>query len=192
MDLKQLFLEARSYRRFKQNIKISTNELKEILALIRYTPSPMNMQPLKFILINNEETNEKIFEYLKWAAFLPDWNGPVEGEKPAAYIIILGETEKSKFIGWDYGIALQTLILGAMEKGIGACAIASSDKKQVRKVLEIDDKYELAAVVAFGKPAEKVVIDDMREEEYKYWRDNQDIHHVPKRTLDSLIERVIE
>jgi nitroreductase len=192
MELKELLKKTRSCRRFIQEENIDQNELRDIVDNIRYTGSPANFQPLKFIPVNNREKNEMIFPHLKWAAYLTDWEGPEEGEKPAAYIVILGNRSMSLHIDWDYGIALQTILLSAREKGYGGCAIAACNKEKIREILDVPGELEIAAVVALGKPKEKVVIDDMEKANIKYWRDENDVHHVPKRTTDELIHSVFE
>ncbi len=187
LTLRELFLKNRSYRRFFQEEKISTDFLKEIVDNTRLMPSPANLQPLKYAIVNNEEINQKLFRYLKWAAYLPQWDGPEEGERPSAYIVILGNRGISGHIAWDYGIALQTIQLSAVEKGYGACAIVSCDKEKIRELLQIPQELEIACVMALGKPKETVVIDNVTDGNIKYWRDDQQIHHVPKRKLDDLI-----
>ena len=192
MELKELLKKTRTYRRFIQEENIDQDELRDIIDNIRYTGSPANLQPLKFIPINNREMNKKIFPHLKWAAYLIDWKGPEEGEKPAAYIVILGNRSISLHIDWDYGIALQAILLSAMEKGYGGCAIAACNKEKIREILDVPRELEIAAVVALGKPNENVVIDDMEKANIKYWRDENDVHHVPKRTTDELILKVVD
>lgn len=183
---------CRSYRRFNQNELIRLVELRDIIDHVRLMPSPSNLQPLKFVLVNRRETCQAIFPHLKWAAYLEDWDGPEEGERPAAYIIMLGNRKMSLHIDWDYGIALQIITLSITEKGYGACAIAACNKKKISEILDIPPEYELGCVVALGKPRETVVIDEVKHGNIKYWRDEQDIHHVPKRSIDELILKVIE
>jgi len=192
MNFKELMLACRSYRRFNQNHMITQAELRDIIDHVRLMPSPANLQPLKFILINRRETCQAIFPHLKWAAYLENWEGPEEGERPAAYIVMLGNRKMSLHINWDYGIALQILMLSNTEKGYGGCAIAACNKKKIAEILEIPADYEIGCVVALGQPRETVVIDKVKHGNIKYWRDGQDIHHVPKRSIDELILKVIE
>lgn len=192
MDFKELLLKNRSYRRFNQAEKIPTSDLKEWLANIRLTPSPANLQPLKFILVNREDQNRQLFPLLKWAAYLRDWPGPAEGERPSAYIVILGNRNLSRFVDLDYGIALQTLLLSAVEKGWGGCAVASCDKNAIRRLFSVDPELEIAMVLALGRPVEKVAIEEVEAGDIKYWRDENRVHHVPKRSLDELIYKVLE
>ncbi|HLP46014.1 MAG TPA: nitroreductase family protein, partial [Candidatus Kapabacteria bacterium] len=128
MTLRDLLLKTRSYRRFYEEKKISIEELKEMVDNVRLAPSAANKQPLKFILVTDENMNQKIFPYLRWAGYLPDWDGPGVGERPTAYIIMMGNRKESPNIDADYGIAMQTIMLSAVEKGYGGCIIGSFDK----------------------------------------------------------------
>lgn len=187
MTLRELVLKNRSYRRFQQDHQITMDELRDMVENIRYVPSGANCQPLRFILVADTGTGEKIFPCLKWAAYLKDWDGPVEGERPSAYIVILGNPKDSPSFPQDAGIAMQTILLGAVEKGYGGCLIGSVDRNKVREILEIPPQLELAVVIALGKPDEEIVIDEVKDGDIKYWRDENQVHHVPKRSLDELI-----
>jgi nitroreductase len=192
MKFRELLSRCRSYRRFAESEKIETRVLKEMIEDVRLTPSAANLQPLKFALVNQRETNEKIFPLLKWAAYLKDWEGPEPGERPSAYIILLGNRKISPYIGWDYGIALQTLLLSATDKGYGGCAIASFNQGKIADMLNLPEDLEIGCVLALGKPAETVTIDPVRAGDIKYWRDKKGVHHVPKRSVEELIFQVID
>ena len=186
--MRDLILRNRSYRRFYQEVDIKLETLKELVELARLSASAANMQPLKYILSCYPEKNSLIFPHLAWARYLTDWSGPCEGERPPAYIIILGDTEISRSFGCDHGIAAQSILLGAIEKGLGGCMIASIQKEGLRKVLEIPPQYEILLVLALGKPKETVVIETVGPSgDIKYWRDSKGVHHVPKRVLDDII-----
>jgi nitroreductase len=186
--LKDLIMKNRSYRRFQENKPVSVEDLKEMVELARCSASGGNVQPLKFMLSCDAETNGKIFPHLAWAGGLPDWDGPAEGKRPAAYIIILGDKDISSGFGVNHGIAAQSICLGAAEKGLGGCMLGSIKRENVREELAIPEQYEILLIIALGKPSEKVVIDDLEPEgDTTYWRDDDDVHHVPKRTLDELI-----
>ena len=123
-----------------------------------------------------------------WASYLKDWDGPVEGERPSAYIVVLGDTDIFKNFFWDHGIAAQSILLGAAEKGLGGCQFGSFKKESLRKVLEIKDQYEILMVIALGKAKENVVLEELEDPaDIKYWRDEKKIHHVPKRKLEDII-----
>ena len=186
--LKDLVAKNRSYRRFYEE-PISTETLKELVALARIIPSTANSQALKFYLVNTSKENEKVFRSLSWAGALPDWNGPEAGERPSAYIIILCDQTLGKNKMTDDGIAAQTMMLGAVEKGLGGCILANINRSELAESLGIDtEHYTIDLVLALGKPKESVVLVDMPESgDYRYYRDENQIHYVPKRSLEELI-----
>lgn len=192
MTFRELLIRSRSIRKFIEKEKIEIRVLKEIIEDVRLMPSAANLQPLRFVLISRQETCESIFPLLRWAAYLKDWGGPEKGQRPAAYIILLGDRKISPYIDWDCGFALQTLLLSAVDKGFGGCAIASFDKGKINELLDLSDNLETACVVALGKPAETVVIDPVKNGDIRYWRDEKAVHHVPKRSVEELVFRVIE
>lgn len=186
--LAELIKRNRSYRRFYQDEKVELDTLKELVNLARLSPTGGNVQPLKYILSNDAKKNELIFPYLVWAGYLKDWVGPAEGERPGAYIIIVGDTQINQSFGCDYGIAGQSMLLGAVEKGLGGCMIGSIQREKLRKSLNIPERYQILLILALGKPKEKVVIESVGpDNSIKYWRDENDVHHVPKRSLEDLI-----
>jgi nitroreductase len=186
MKIRELVEKNRSYRRFHQNEKIKMDVLKELVNLARLSPSAANLQPLKYILSSKDETNRKIFPTLSWAGYLKGWKGPVEGERPSAYIIVLGDTTISEDFAYDAGIASQTILLGAVELGFGGCIIGSIDREKLRDVLNIDKRFEILLVIALGKVKEKVVVEPFKGD-IRYWRDEKSVHHVPKRPLNEII-----
>ena len=185
---KDLIKRSRSYRRFHQSEYVSIETLRELVDLARLSPIEANFQELKYILLNDPEKNDIVFSCLGWAAFLKDWAGPKEGERPAAYIVILKDTTVMKRTGIGHGIAAQSILLGATEKGLGGCMLQSVDKDKLREQLNIDNTFEILLVIALGKPLEKVIIDEIDNgESAKYWRDEDNRHHVPKRKLKDII-----
>jgi nitroreductase len=188
MTMKELVLKNRSYRRFHQSESVSIETLKELVDLARLSATGGNMQPLKFIVSNDASRNDLIFPQLGWAAYLKDWAGPGDGERPSAYIIILGDTRIKTSFGCDHGIVAQSMLLGAVEKGLGGCIIATIQKPALSQALAIPNHFEVLLVIALGKPKEAVVIEPIGPSgDIKYWRDAQGVHHVPKRSLDELI-----
>lgn len=185
---KELVVKTRSYRRFHQETAVEMESLRELVELARLSASGANLQPLKYILACDRETNARIFPLLKWAGYLKDWDGPSEGERPAAYIVVLNDTEIRPDPGVDPGIAAQSIMLGATEKGLGGCMIASVDRPALRDALAIPDRFKITLVLALGVPKEEVVIEKIGpDEDIKYYRDAAGVHHVPKRALEDLI-----
>lgn len=178
----------RSYRRFHEEKQISVDTLRELINLGRLSPSGANLQPLKYMISADPEMNEKIFPSLAWAGYLKDWPGPEVGERPSAYIILLCDTEIKKDPGCDQGIAAQSILLGAVEKGLGGCMIGSINRDQLRQSLGIPDRYDIVLVLALGYPKEQVMIEDAGPDgDIKYYRDANRVHHVPKRPLSEII-----
>ena len=187
--LKELVIRNRSYRRFDENHKISADELKELIDLARLTPSSVNWQPLRYALVCDEKNNSELFPCLSWAGLLKEWNGPCEGERPTAYVVILTDTAVAKNMKTDVGIVAQTIMLGAVEKGLSGCMIGSVNRDKVFEILGINkERYSIDLVLALGKPAETVEIVDIPESGCtNYYRDENGVHYVPKRSLDDLI-----
>ena len=187
MNLSELILKTRTCRRFNENHHIGSEILENLVDLARLSPTGGNRQPLKYLLYNSPEECEKIFPYLAWAAYLKEWSGPDKGERPAAYIIMLGDKSITDTFGVDHGIAAQSIMLGATEAGLGGCIIASIKREELSEELRIPDKYEILFILALGKPVEKVIIDEITDDDVKYWRDSEGSHHVPKRNLKDLL-----
>jgi len=186
--IKDLILRNRSYRRFFEDQRVEEKTLKDLVELARLSASAANLQPLKYILSFDPKKNSLIFPYLKWAGYLKDWAGPKEGERPSCYIVILNDTRIAQFPTCDHGIAAQSMLLGAVEKGLAGCMIGSIDKEGLRGALKIPTYLEITLVLALGKPKEKVKLEAVTDEKnIKYWRDKDGLHHVPKRNLDDII-----
>jgi len=190
MSLKDLVYKTRSYRRFEESHHIELKILEGLVDLARMSASAANRQPLKYLLYNTPEFCQRIFPSIAWAGYLKEWPGPVSGEKPSAYIIILGDKSITESFSVDHGIAAQSIMLGATEAGLGGCMIASIKREELRNELNIPERFDILLILALGKPAEKILVDKIKDNDVKYWRDDQDNHHVPKRSLDELILKV--
>ncbi len=186
--LRNLVERNRSYRRFHEDVAVDWGTLERLVDLARLSPSAANLQPLKYVLSCEPARNALIFPHLAWAGYLADWPGPSEGERPAAYVIILGDTEITRSFGFDQGIAAQTMMLGAAEAGLGGCMIGSIRRDELRRALDIPARYEILLVLALGKPKETVMLEPLGTSgDIRYWRDGDGVHHVPKRRAEDLI-----
>ncbi|MFQ5485065.1 MAG: nitroreductase family protein [Desulfobacterales bacterium] len=178
----------RSCRRFYQNQAVMLETLKELVNLGRLSASAANLQPLSYILSSSPKENDQIFSCLKWKGYIKEWSGPKEGERPPAYIIVLGDTGKTKNFGCDHGIASQSILLGAREIGLSGCMVGSINRNRLRRILNISAQFKILLVLAIGKPKEQVVIEEVGADgSIKYWVDDQGVHHVPKRNLNDII-----
>ena len=186
--IRDLVLKNRTYRRFYENEAIDLETLRELVDLGRLSASGSNAQPLKYVLSCDPHKKALIFPNLGWAGHLPDWPGPPEGERPSAYIIILGDGDISRSVGCDQGIAAQSILLGATERGLGGCMIGSIRRQKIREALRIPDRYEIVLALALGKPKEHVVLEAVGPDgDVRYYRDARGFHHVPKRSLDEIV-----
>jgi nitroreductase len=186
--MKELVKSNRSFRRFKEEIDISIDVMYDCIDNARLSPSARNAQSMKFYVSNDRKINDLIFPELAWAGFIKGWEGPAQGERPSAYVIILNDLRIADKYYCDDGIAAQTIMLSMAEKGFGGCIIGSVNRNALREKLNISGYFDILYVLALGKPAETVVIEDMdKNGDYKYWRDEEGIHHVPKRSLNNLI-----
>lgn len=189
MGFLKLVENCRSYRRFEESERIGEENLRDLVNLARLTASTANSQALKYRLVFTEEECEKLFPCIAWAGALPEWDGPEKGERPSGYIVICCDLSLGKNKMWDNGITAQTMMLGAVEKGFGGCMIASFKRREAAEILGIDpEKYSLDLILALGKPKEKVVLVPLKEDgDVRYYRDENQVHYVPKRALGDII-----
>jgi nitroreductase len=184
----QLIRQNRSCRRFFEERAVSRETLLSLVDLARLSASAANLQPLKYALAWEPETNAAIFATLAWAGYLKEWPGPAPGERPAAYIVILGDHDIAANVGCDHGIAAQSILLGARAQGLGGCMIGSIKRDQLRQVLALPARYDILLVIALGAPQEEVVLTEVGPDgDIKYWRDEKGVHHVPKRRLEDIV-----
>lgn len=186
-EFEKLIKQNRSFRRFDERIKINRSVLLKLVNLARFAASAGNRQPLKYLVAYTARCNALVFPCLAWAGYLKNWPGPVPGERPAAYVIILGDTRLAKGFDCDQGIAAQSIMLGASALGFGGCMIGSIARDRLRKVMGIAPQFEILLVLALGRPKEIVRLEKVRDGNVKYWRDKTLVHHVPKRALRDII-----
>ena len=188
MDYGSLVTTARSCRRFDAARPIPLSILVWLVDLARIAPCGANRQALRYVVCNDRTRNDRVFGALRWAAYLTDWDGPAEPERPAGYVGILAPREGGAGVRVDLGIAAQTIMLGAAAQGLGCCMIGAFDRAVVEEALEVPQDYEVQLVFAIGHPAERRVLAPLGEDEsIRYWRDAQGVHHVPKRSLDDVL-----
>ncbi|MDO9110688.1 MAG: nitroreductase family protein [Desulfatirhabdiaceae bacterium] len=186
--LEDLIRKNRSCRRFIQSRSMDMNTLNELVNLGRLSASGANLQPLKYVLSCNPEKNAEIFSCLVWAAYLKDWPGPLEGERPSAYIVVLGDTAIAQDFGCDHGIASQSILLGAREKGLAGCMMGAVNREKLRDVLNLSGQHKILLVLALGVPREEIVVEPLGADgSIRYWRDSRGVHHVPKRSLKDIV-----
>lgn len=188
-----LVATTRTCRRFNEQQRLPRQTLEQLVDLARLSGSARNSQPWQYMIVDDAQHCERLFSCLGWAGYLSDWHGPSPGERPSAYLLCLlnhkwlkGSEKEAYF---DLGIASQSLLLGAAARQIMGCRIASFSAK-ANQLYAIPEHLHLELIIALGAPVERVVLDEMRDaDDIRYWRDEQQIHHVPKRSLrDVLVE----
>ena len=185
MNFRELVLKNRSTRAFDPERRISREELEQLVNLARLTPSAVNLQPLKYLLSWQEETNALILAHTAWAGLLKDISLPPEGKGPAGYIVICIDTRIPKNAATDVGIAAQTILLGAAEKGLSGCMIGAIDPK-LHDLLGLKEQYRISLIVALGRGAEDIRLVETRGNDTAYYREG-DAHYVPKRPLEEIL-----
>jgi nitroreductase len=188
MDFGQLVLRTRSYRRFDGTVAVTEATVRELIDVARCVPSAANRQPLRYVASCGSAMNARIFSTLSWAAALPGWAGPEDGERPTAYVVILHDWTVCDLVPQEVGIAAQTLLLAAVSVGLGGCMLGPTQPAALREMLQLPDHLEIVLVVALGRPSEKVVLEEAPPGgSLKYYRDPDGTHHVPKRRLEDVL-----
>ncbi len=191
MEMRDLVRRCRSYRRFDGSVRVQESTLRDLAAVARDIASAANKQPLKYILSCAPDWNQRIFETLAWAAYLEKWPGPEPEERPTAYVVILLDTSISLSADIDVGIAAQTILLAATERGLGGCMFGAVRRDELAARLALPPHLAIALVIALGTPVESVILEDLPANgSIRYYRDSQGTHHVPKRQERELIQAV--
>lgn len=186
--IKHLANTTRSYRRFRQIYPVTPELMTQWVDNARVSASAGNKQPLRYRIVTDKEQCAQIFETLTWAAALPDWNGPEPGQRPTGYIIMATDSETFKGELWrfDAGIAAQTIILSSTEEGFGGCIMLSFKRGELKKILSMPEDLEPVLVLALGRPIEDIRLVEAVQGDTTYYRDEQQVHYVPKRKLEDI------
>ena len=187
-SFRDLVAGARSYRRFNAAEKMSREELEALVDLGRMSPCGANRQAIRYALCCDQEKNAQIYDCIGWAAALPDWDGPEPQERPTGYILMLYDLSLQKAAGVNEGIAAQSIFLGAREMGYGGCMLMNIKKERLLEIFGLDPaKYGVSMLIALGVPVEKVKMVPVRNNDTNYYRDENQVHYVPKRSLEEVI-----
>ena len=195
MDVYEAVISRRSIRRFK-DVAVSYDVLEKCVNAARLAPTGRNRQLCEYIIIDDEQLLPKVFDSITtWAGQARPLGGPPSGHRPKAYIITLINSALEAELGgirriaiYDVGMAVENMILVALEQGIGSCPILSFRQNELKQILNIPDNYEIALVLALGYPDESPVL-EISNGAIEYWTDSQGTRHVPKRKLEDIIHR---
>ena len=188
--LKDLLLASRSYRSFDESVKITDAMLADWGDHVRYAPSSINLQMLKFVATTNKELCRELLANTRWAGKLKDVKLPPEGHAPVAYVVICSDNDvipTAQTFDKDVGICAQTIMLAAAESGFGGCMIGSFAPDAVAEILSLDTNLIPKLVLALGKPDERVeLVDETPDGSVTYYREGG-IHYVQKRKLETIL-----
>ena len=184
----EVAIRRRTIRRF-QDKKVPTAVLDKCVNAARLAASAANIQPLEYIVVDDEALLEQLFPAMTWAAYIRPAGNPPEGKRPRAYIFIIQNKELSRPASvYDVGIAVGFMMLVAQDEGIGSCPIYGMDRKVLQPLLKVPDSYEIPMVLALGYPDESPVEEPFTGS-VKYWKDDKGVLHVPKKGMESLLHR---
>ncbi|MCD8397433.1 MAG: nitroreductase family protein [Lachnospiraceae bacterium] len=191
MNLKELVKANRSYRGYDENRRVTREELLEMIDCARLTASSVNQQPLRYYLAYEKEDVDRIQPLTKWARGLPQMELPHPGMCPTAFVVICQDIhvcESLTRFSRDVGIVAQTILLAATEMGLGGCMIGNFSPAKISEALQLPAYLVPLLVVAIGKPAETIVMTEIGPDEpTNYYRDENDVHYVPKRRLEDIV-----
>lgn len=185
MNVYEAILSRRSIRRFKQK-SIPLKILKKLVNAARLAPSAANLQPLEYFIVNDKKLCSEIFRTISWAGYIkPKWT-PSPQERPVAYIIMLIKIPENKWYLRDISLASENIVIAAEGEEIGSCILCNIDRDKIRQILKIPEKIIIDSLIALGYKDEKSVVEDFKEN-VEYWRDENNIMHVPKRKLEDVM-----
>lgn len=185
MNVREAIENRRTIRKFKQT-QIDEADLHELIDCARLAAYGANLQPLKFKTIT--EQTEKIFSHIKWAGYLTD-GAPKDGEKPTAYIAVMGDTDikKNAEFETDAGAAVTTMMLRATELNLGTCWLGAINREKISEILNLPGNLKLLYLLAVGVPAQESRICEMKDNDVKYFMDENNVLNVPKRALTDIV-----
>lgn len=175
----------RTIRKYSRK-EVPKEVLEKCVDAARLSPSGANRQPLKYVVVNDQKLLKEVFSTLRWAGYLPDYQ-PSEEEMPRAYVVILLDKIISKNPGHDAGIVAMSISMVAYDEGFGSCILGAVDRENLRKILNVPEDLDIVLVVALGFSAENPVVDEIKDDDIKYWLDENGVLHVPKRRLKDIV-----
>ncbi len=187
VDVIEAMKTRRTIRRFKQGT-VPREVLLEMADCARLAPSAANLQPLKYIVIDDPKTVKELYGGVKLGSYLKGSEviGGDDGERPSAYIAVLFKETGVPWSLRDIGASVQNMLLAAHSRGFAACWIANVKREQVKSLLRIPDDVQLDCMVAVGIPAEKSAPVEMKDSSLYYYEKPLNLR-VPKRKLEDIV-----
>lgn len=185
MDVSESIRKRRSIRKFKDE-RIPYEDLEELVEAARLAPSSANKQPLEYLIVDDPELEEEIFEYTNWAGYL-EWE-PSKEERPRAYILVLVDEEnRTENYKVDAGLAVENICLEAVGKGLGTCILGAIDRDAIKSALNIPENKRVEFAIGIGVPDHTAMFEEAERDEIEYWMDEDGDFHVPKRRLEDIL-----
>jgi len=162
--LLKLATQRKTVREFKRAIP-SVENIEEVLNTVCQAPSGSNMQPWRFMVIDDPklktgirqaaEIGEKAFhEKLseekknKYQTMGVSWQKPMLEQAPILIAVLSDRNSpNSKPSVW---LAVGYLVLGLEAVGLGSVTYTPSDYKKVQAVLEVPDEFKLETILPIG------------------------------------------
>ena len=189
MQFKQLVDKSRSHREFDGSVRIPHDMIEKWILNASHCPSAMNMQALKYRIVDEENEVASLLPLTRWGTALPDRKLPPVGHGPSAFIVLCHDnsiTPLKPIFMIDVGICAQTIMLSAAEDGFGGCMIGSASADAVKELLSLGEELDTVLVLGLGMPEDVVRLVEFSGST-KYYRDAENVHFVPKRSLEEII-----
>lgn len=167
--LDELLLRNRSHRGYNKNYVVRQDELERIVGVCSKVPSARNQQVLRFRLVTRDTGADLVLKNIRLGAALPELHLPLPGTEPEAFIVVCSIVPESKMVDIDLGIAIQSMLLKAVEMGLNGITIGAFDKGEVQQALQLP--YEPLMILAIGKGIEKIELVNIKpQESHAYYR----------------------
>ena len=182
-SLESLLKKNRSYREYDASRPVTEADLMKLLEVVPWVGSGKNAQPLRFRLVCGPQA-KSVHPLVKLGAALPQEHLPHPGEEPSAYIVICSASS-GRVVDIDLGIAAQSILLKAVEMGLGGIFILNFSPAALREALDLP--LEPLAVLGIGKPLERIFLVDAKPgDSLDYYR-KDGVHFVPKLGVADLV-----
>ena len=149
LDIFEVIKNRRSIRKYKQQ-NVEKNKILKILEIARLSPSAMNQQPYRFVVVSEKSVIKEIS-----LACNQEWEAPIIIAicclPDQAWVRDDGE----KYWKADAAIAMSNISLGAYASGLGTCWIAAFREEEIKKILNIPSNVRIFAMTPLGYPDEK-------------------------------------
>ena len=164
MEALECIKTRRSIRKFTEQ-PVTEDEVRQVVEAAAFAPSWKNTQIARYIVVTDKEKKDKLADncMLGFA-----YNQKTTHGAPALVVLTMikgrsgyerdGSFSTSKGTHWqsfDAGVAAETFCLAAHAYGLGTVVMGVFDEAEVKKVVDIPEGEEVAALIVLGHPAEE-------------------------------------